>query len=109
MTVLLLQVTVQAAVLLLRVAVILQAVGAMHWEAEGIRLEVAVTPCRQRSQAAVARGLEYLYFRVKWDMMSALRQISSDFTYLTRFTTESETVTPITQSSLEVRIYHCLM
>jgi hypothetical protein len=70
-TVLLLQVTVlflQAAVLLLRVAVILQA------GSRGIRLEVGVTPCRQRSQAAV--GLEYLYCRAKRDMMSALCQTS---------------------------------
>jgi hypothetical protein len=60
-------------VLLLQVVVIRQAVEALHREVEDIRLEVAVTPCRQRSQTAV--GL-HLYCRAKWDMMSALRQTS---------------------------------
>ena len=64
----------QAAVLLLRVAVILQAVGAIHQEAETQCLEVAVMPCRQISQAAV--GLEYLYRCAKRAMMSALHQTS---------------------------------
>jgi hypothetical protein len=55
------------------VAVIPQAVAVIHREAEDIRLEVAVTLCGQRSQAAV--GL-YLYRRAKRDMMSVLRQTS---------------------------------
>ena len=64
----------QVAVLHLRVAVIHQAVEATPREVEGIRLEVVVTPCRQRPQVSV--GLEYLYRLAKPDMMSALRQTS---------------------------------
>ena len=66
--------TLLEAAVLLEVAVIHQAVEAIHWEVEGIRLEVVVIPCRQRSQAAV--GL-YLYRQAKRDMMSAHRQTSS--------------------------------
>jgi hypothetical protein len=72
----LLEVTVlllQVAVLLPQVVVIHQAVEVLHREVEDIRLEAAVTPCRQRSQAAV--GL-HLYRRAKRDLMSALRQTS---------------------------------
>jgi hypothetical protein len=58
-------------VLLLRVAVMHQAVEALHQEVD---LEVAVIPCRQRSQAPVE--LEHLYRRAKRDTTSALRRTS---------------------------------
>ena len=60
---------------LLEAAVTHQAVGSIRREVVGIRLEVAVIPCRQRSLAGV--GLEvHLYRRARRDMMSALRQTS---------------------------------
>ena len=65
--------------MLLEAAVIHQQVGVrLNWTVEAIHLQVqaiqvAATPCRQRSQVAVESEV-HLYCQMKWDMMSALCQ-----------------------------------
>ena len=50
-------VLLEVAVLCLQVGVTHLGMEALHWEVEGICLEVAVTLCRQRSQAAVCTSI----------------------------------------------------